>query len=212
MSQIKNAAAIRSAYAGLSPVQTIHFMFEQTHPDGTLCIPAWPDDSGESSAFYTCTMNWSSSDCEKITAEFHALCDDLAKLAECYDDLKDTKEENADLLSAPLLNIWDTYIRKFDLGNLAYKQLAAIHKKENNDEPLTDQEKSILNQYQDAVIEDAEKRLGNQPAAYEQLIRTRRLCRLLSLHAPKQIVDHEKNLLAQAMVVHSYALSKSIQY
>ena len=56
----------------------------------------------------------------------------------------------------------------------------------------------------DAICAEAEARIGKSPAAYDVIIRARRLCRLMSLEAPEIIIRGEANLFAQALVIHSY--------
>ena len=56
----------------------------------------------------------------------------------------------------------------------------------------------------DAICAEAEERVGKGPAACDVIIRARRLCRLMSLHAPEIILQGEANLFAQALVIHGY--------
>ena len=56
----------------------------------------------------------------------------------------------------------------------------------------------------DAICAEAEERVGQSPAAYDVIIRARRLCRLMALEAPEIIIRGEANLFAQALVVHGY--------
>ena len=56
----------------------------------------------------------------------------------------------------------------------------------------------------DAICAEAEARVGKSPAAYDVILRARRLCRLMALHAPEIIIRGEANLFAQALVIHRY--------
>lgn len=79
-------------------------------------------------------------------------------------------------------------------------------------EILPEAQKSFWNAYlrnfesddNDAVCAEAEERVGQSPAAYDVIIRARRLCRLMALEAPEIIVQNEANLFAQALVIHTY--------
>ena len=61
----------------------------------------------------------------------------------------------------------------------------------------------IYNAYRDAIHADANHRIGNGIAAYDVVIRAKRLCRLMSLKAPEIIINNEANLLAQAIAIHA---------
>lgn len=66
----------------------------------------------------------------------------------------------------------------------------------------TKQEQNTLyTEYKDAIYADAKNRVGDNLAAYDVVIRARRLCRLMALGAPTIIIDNEARLLAQAMVI-----------
>lgn len=69
---------------------------------------------------------------------------------------------------------------------------------------------ALYNIYREAIHADAERRVGENVAAYDVVIRAKRLCRLLALGAPKIIVDSEANLFAQAMVIHTYCKEMTI--
>lgn len=56
----------------------------------------------------------------------------------------------------------------------------------------------------DAICAEAEARVGKSPAAYDVILRARRLCRLMTLEAPEIILRSEANLFAQALVIHWY--------
>lgn len=78
---------------------------------------------------------------------------------------------------------------------------------EYKDTSVSESEKALYNEYRDAIHKDAERRLGDSLAAYDVIIRAKRLCKLLSLKAPAIIVNNEASLLAQAMVIHNYCVS-----
>ncbi len=79
-------------------------------------------------------------------------------------------------------------------------------------EALPEAQKAFWNTYlrdfesddNDAVCAEADERVGQSPAAYDVIIRARRLCRLMALEAPEIIIRGEANLFAQALVIHRY--------
>ncbi len=100
----------------------------------------------------------------------------------CYDTMKSIALRcgsvrdglDAAALSEAQKPFWNTYLRDFE--------------SEDND----------------AICAEAEARVGESPAAYDMILRARRLCRLMSLEAPEIIIRGEANLFAQALVIHSY--------
>ena len=80
--------------------------------------------------------------------------------------------------------------------------------KEYMDVSITKDEKKLYDTYCDALIRESEKRVGGNLCAYSYVIRATRLCRLFSLNAPEAVIKNEARLLAAAMVLHKYCLSK----
>ena len=121
-------------------------------------------------------MDWNKSDCDKTVADYENLYKVLSELAEKYDSLNSSLDENRDLLSDTQLKVWNTYIQGLGTMNTS----------------------------------EAQKRIGNNVAAYDVVIRAQRVYKLMSMDAPKIIITNEAKLLAQAMVIHDYAESMKI--
>ena len=167
-----------SVYTNLTPSQCISAMFDHTDSDGNLYLPEWPNDSDENkqNRLYACKMDWNKSDCDKTVADYENLYKVLSELAEKYDSLNSSLDENRDLLSDTQLKVWNTYIQGLGTMNTS----------------------------------EAQKRIGNNVAAYDVVIRAQRVYKLMSMDAPKIIITNEAKLLAQAMVIHDYAESMKI--
>lgn len=80
--------------------------------------------------------------------------------------------------------------------------------REYMDVSVTNDEKRLYESYCKALIKESEKRVGNTICAYQYIIRATRLCRLFSLNAPEVVIKNEARLLATAMVLHKYCVSK----
>ena len=217
----------------LTPADAIMSMFEHTDENGTLYIPEWPYDqySDGKERFYQCAMNWSESDAKNVVAEYSCLHAALEKLAERLDSLGPDPAPEA--LPAELRDVWNTYLRDFETGDIdaelamdVFDRLDTVHmiadiagKLKNGEEisqdeaglydafkdtVITEKEMATCQAYKDAIHADAEKRIGKSPAAYDVVIRARRLCKLMAIHAPQIIIDNEADLLAQAMAIHGY--------
>lgn len=222
-----------------TPVDSIISMFEHTDENGTLYIPEWPYDGqcNNNEHFYQCTMNWSKSDVKNIVSEYKTLYAALEKIAENWDSIN--SEADIEKLSADIQDVWNTYIRELETGDIDVElaidvsdrmetidMVKSIAEKIKNgidisneessiyndfrDVNITENEKAIYNAYRDAIHADADRRIGNSVAAYDVVIRAKRLCRLMSLKAPNIIINNEANLLAQAMVIHAYCKEMKI--
>lgn len=159
----------------LAPAECIVSMFEHTDTNGLLYIPEWP----------SCDP-----DADEKTGFFkcrmnwnEADRDAALRLFEsCYETMKKIAEKydsfradsGAEALPEEEKRFWNIYLRDFASDDI------------------------------DAVCAEAEERVGQSPAAYDVIIRARRLCRLLALHAPEIIIQGEANLFAQALVIHGY--------
>ncbi len=90
------------------------------------------------------------------------------------------RSSGAETLSEAQKAFWNTYLRDFESDEI------------------------------DAICAEGEARVGKSPAAYDVILRARRLCRLMSLEAPAIIVRNEANLFAQALVIHGYCKEMEI--
>ena len=230
------------AYISLTPVGCINAMFSHTDGEGRLRIPAWPCDNDdineETTSWLDCVMTWDDEDRNNVIAAYERLFAALRAIADVSDRLNDTREENKDILSGELLDIWDTYIRPFDLGDIDYDTVMDIEERmesarlaadlaglfedvasENGEgifwqgeeeSGVTKEEAALYDQYVAAVHADAERRLDRALVAYDVIIRAKRVHKLMSLHAPDIILNSEAKLLAQALAVNAFAESAEL--
>ena len=219
-------------YPTFSGPGSILNMFEHTDENGVLFIPEWPYDSYyDEEAFCKCKMNWSKADAEKAVVDFNTLYDAIKAVSEKLEGLQSASDVND--LSPELQSVWNTYIRDFEADSFDLDLIVDISDRldtialigsisrrinkgedlsaedfsyynENKDTSVSESETTLYNEYKDAIRKDAEQRLGNGLAAYDVIIRAKRLCKLLSLEAPTITVNKEASLLAQAMVIHDY--------
>ena len=216
----------------LTPSESIISMFEHTDENGTLYIPEWPYDGNcdHTEHFYQCAMNWSENAAENVVSEYRFLYAALEEIAKKWDSIN--SDSDIEKLSPDLRDVWNTFLRDFETGGIdvelamdisdrmetidmvksvaeKIKNGTDISKEEfsfyNNcrGTNITEKEKAIYNAYRDAIHADANHRIGNGIAAYDVVIRAKRLCRLMSLKAPEIIINNEANLLAQAIAIHA---------
>lgn len=192
-----------STYADLTPSQCVKRMFECTNERGKLYMPELPggEFDDETGKICVCKMAWDCYACESVIKAHSALCDSLKKIAEKSDVNNISSEYNKDALTGGLLEIWNNYVRDFKTDNSGVIELF-----EKADSELTENEKNTLSEYKRAVTCEAEERIGKGVAAYDTLMRAKRLCILMSLSAPEYVINRESKLLAQAMALHRYCI------
>ena len=222
----------------ISPEECIELMFEKTDEDGILYIPGWQyGNLYEPNCSYRCRLNWNLYDFEKVKNEFDALYSDLSVIAEKYEKLGDNTEKNKVILgSERLFNVWNTFIRRFEISDFDREKIFEIEdkidtanyvkiisKKVADGENVSDNEKYFLKEYIDLAVsnsektlynkyckeleKEAEERVGSNICAHLFVIGAARTCRLMSLGAPEAIIKNEARILSAAMVIHKYGIS-----
>ena len=190
-------------------------------------------------SFYRCDMEWSRKDLDRLAAAAEALLGALFELAKEDRQLSDSEAENAKVLSPKLLNFWRTYIRPFDTASFDLELIRDIEMRmeimdevddiahtrdsgktldeyeqsfleENRDVMIDPDEMQLYNTYRQSLYKQSEQRVGVGPAAYQLVIRTKRVFRLMTLMAPKLILNAEKKCLIQAVAFHACAKSFTV--
>ena len=196
-------------YEALTPTECADLMLEHTVADGTLRLPAWPYDDHEDAGngVLDLKMDWNKEDLEDLKTEYEELLDALESIASVWDKLGSTEEYNRKLLSARDFAVWNTYIRAFDTGDVDAEEVFDVMEGIGAGTTVyCSEDEELCARYAEAVYADAESRLDSPLAAYDVVIRAKRLCRLMSLHAPKSVLKNEEKLLVQAMAVNRYGL------
>jgi hypothetical protein len=204
MENIKSAFGTEEEYDALSPADVVNAMFEHTDGEGRLVLPAWPydfvdhvgcpgDDAGK---LMECFMTWDAAGRDAVLGKFDALCAALRELA----------GEDAEPLSAELTDIWNVYLRPLAESAESAEVSAVIDAVWDDERPLTAEEQAVYDGYVEAMYADAESRIGGL-AAYDVIVRAKRLWFLMRLKAPESVRNHEAKLLAQAVAVNTYGRS-----
>lgn len=199
----KYKLAFNSDDETLSPVDCIELMFRHTGILSRLYVPDWYGES-DGNTCLRLDMTWNENEKNEAVSAFEKLYSQLKEIASVYDRLEDTLEENKTVLSPELLEVWNTYVRDFETGDLDLEKICDISERKDACERVTDEEEALYKIYRDAVYKDAESRLENKLAAYDAVIRAKRVCKLMSLNAPEIIINNEAKLLAQAIAVNRF--------
>ena len=214
-----------SNIANLTPIGFARFLFDSTKPDGTLHIPKNFGTEFESDdEFNIFKMSWGREELDQLILKFNALYAGLSEIAKVYDELDDNDEGHVRsvLDDSALFDIWRIYVRRLECDEFDNDKLDFALEKEYNQnmfsknpdkqifderlfEKFTEDELDLLEKYHSKQFEESIKRLGGNHFAYSVHIHALRICKLMSIGAPKIIVEHEARCLIGCMALHEYA-------
>ena len=223
----------------LTPAESIISMFDHTDESGVLYIPEWPYDDilDNKERFYKCKMNWNEVDLDDALWYYESYFNTIKKISEKDDKIRSSSDVES--LPEVQKNFWNTFIRDFEIGDIDVELVMDIAERmetinmvkatalkinsgievskeeldfynEHKNNVVSEYEQSLYERYRDAIHADAENRVGNNVAAYDMVIRAKRLYKLMTLKAPKIIINNEANLFAQALVIHIYCKEMEI--
>ena len=217
----------------LTPKETIISMFDNTDKNGVLYVPELYCsnifDNTERS--YRCVMDWNKADLNDALCHFESEYNALKAISDIYESI--CSESDAETLPDNLKKAWNTYIRDFETGDLDMDLIGDIEDRmedlsmveaiagniclgidvseaelslynDYKDTTVSEDEKALYDSYKAAVNADADRRVGDNYAAYSLVLSAKRLCKLMSLGAPRIIIDNEANIFAKAMMIHTY--------
>ena len=149
-------------------------------------------------------LDWNEAILEEVVARFEKLQSALSRLGREHAywsiSTKDMPEE--------LLEVWNTYILPYPDHGMDEEALFDAGTKAECGMDLTEEEEELLEKHMAWMREHALSRLPynrKNPAGLIQ--RARRYEKLVSLHAPKVVVDNEGHSLAEELVVY-YCLAE----
>ena len=184
-------------------------MYEMTDEAGVLRIPVWPYDNDVDPVkrYFHAEMAWSREDAEALVREFQTLVDALSEMALLWknEELGFSEEENRGILSDEQLKVWNTYIKELNPEDMDYMHFYDITEKMDEFGAVSPEDLKYYYAYVDRIHEEARRRLGGKYAQYDRIIRAQRLHKLMAQEAPQVLIDNEARLLAEAMVLETYA-------
>ena len=166
--------------------------------DGKLTITHY-SDSGCESVDVTYDMDWNFEKAREVAAELETLREQLEHLASIHDELTDV-ETAKQRLSREEFAVWQTYVAPFAPFEADMEEIFAL---QMTDEALTPEQDALLERYYQWYEEQCLQRLPYNRCSPVKLInRARRYEKLVSLHAPKVVVENEAYCFAQEMVLY----------
>ena len=208
----------------LASIDYVTSLFATTGRDGTLRMPKNFGTEFESDdEFNIFKMSWGREELDQLILKFNALYAGLSEIAKVYDELDDNDEEHVRsvLDDSALFDIWRIYVRRLECDEFDNDKLDFALEKEYNQnmfsenpdkqlfderlfEKFTEDELDLLEKYHSKQFEESIKRLGGNCFAYDVHIHALRLCKLMSIGAPKIIVEHEARCLIGCMALKDY--------
>jgi hypothetical protein len=184
----------------------IKLLFEESKDGDTVEISVFLNV--DSNDFYRCQLDWDAKKYDALLKKFSTHFKNLETIAPLYEELeKETQSPKQILGNEELADFWNKYVRPFDSGDFDAERIFQIVNHIDLGEELSQEEKDDYDIYLKIIRAEAEKRVGNPFCSYELVIRSKRLCRLMSLKAPKIIISNEAFELATIMVVSECGVS-----
>lgn len=182
-------------------------LFAATDRDGALRMPKnFGTDEERDDEFDIFKMSWNRDDLNMLLSEFQELYAGLSEIAKVYDKLDNNPELVRDALDNPVLfDTWQLYLQRPQWYGEEERLLDAALKKEAQAEELSAEEERLLEKYRSEELLESVKNLGGNCFAYDVHIHALRLCELMSIGAPKIIIEHEARCLIGCMALKDYA-------
>ena len=183
----------REEFRGMSGADYIRAMFENTR-EGKLVL----EDENDAKTYY---MDWTKEAAEEAVTRFEKLLAELTRLGEDHTKWMESTQD----MPEDLLEVWNTYILPYPDHGMDLEELQDASIKAELDEPLTEREKELLDAQRLWMHMEALRRMPYcrcNPAYMIQ--RARRYEKLVSLHAPKIVIDNEARYLAEELALYYY--------
>ena len=191
----------------LASIDYVTSLFAATDRDGALRMPKnFGTDEEQDDEFDIFKMSWNRDDLNMLLSEFHELYAGLSEIAKVFDKLSDIPELVRDTLDNPVLfDTWQLYLQRPQWYGEEERMLDVALKKEAQAEELSAEEERLLEKYRNEELLESVKNLGGNCFAYDVHIHALRLCELMSIGAPKIIIEHEARCLIGCMALKDYA-------
>ena len=162
-------------FENVSAIKFARLMFENTAEDGTLQINNWYDVDCEDCLTYynfVAKIKWDENDLEDIRLECNELFCKINRIAKHYKYLDGTYETANEYLCSHDIATYLIFVAPFDATNL--QELNA----------------------------DVIGRVSEGPFAYNLIRHSQRLCYLVFLDAPQEVIEYEERMLIASMIIH----------
>lgn len=207
----------------LTPQGYIRHMFAETET-GKFKVICKNDDDGCVEEERTFEVNWTADDAEEIEKKYNLLTSALVRIAKIHDQLED-EEGRKKLLSASDLEVWNTYVQRFEPMDINWSEFYPIPPCEPNElaslvfgiqergryGDLIEEEEKLWKHYCMWEEEQSRKRIPfNRRSSVNLITRAMRYEKLVSMGAPEIVITEEGRCLAEEMVLYYFGKEEPV--
>lgn len=190
----------------ISVDEWLKLLFEETSNSAMVDIPVFY--GVDSNDFYRCQIDWDIKKYETILEKYRMHYANIKKIALFLDGLQNMDKSSKQILdNEDLAKFWDTYIRPFDSSGFDMERISHINEHIEAGENISEEDNNYHKLYVESIYSEVEKRIGKRYCTYELIMRSVRLCQLMSVGAPEIIILNEARELATAMLIYEYGIS-----
>ena len=190
----------------ISVDEWLKLLFEETSNSAMVDIPVFY--GVDSNDFYRCQIDWDIKKYETILEKYRMHYANIKKIALFSDGLQNMDKSSKQILdNEDLARFWDTYIRPFDSSGFDMERISHINEHIEAGENISEEDNNYHKLYVESIYSEVEKRIGKRYCTYELIMRSVRLCQLMSVGAPEVFVLNETRELATAMLIYEYGVS-----
>ena len=190
----------------ISVDEWLKLLFEETSNSAMVDIPVFY--GVDSNDFYRCQIDWDIKKYETILEKYRMHYANIKKIALFSDGLQNMDKSSKQILdNEDLARFWDTYIRPFDSSGFDMERISHINEHIEAGENISEEDNNYHKLYVESIYSEVEKRIGKRYCTYELIMRSVRLCQLMSVGAPEIIILNEARELATAMLIYEYGVS-----
>jgi hypothetical protein len=161
----------------ISPFDFAHEMYKNTAEDGTLYLNNWYDVDCEDCLTYNnyvANIKWTAEAVEYEISAYNQLLKEIDVISDHLEELECMDVIATEILPDELVATYSIFVEPFESKN------------------------------QHELKAEVVGRVSEGPCGYELIRHAQRLCRLLSLEAPKIVVQNEERMLFASLVIHEF--------
>lgn len=207
----------------LTPGEYIRLMYEKTD-NGSFTVEYKDFDNRFVEEKRRFEVNWTADDAEELLEKYNLLTSALTRIGRIHDQLED-EESRKKLLSGTELEVFNTYVRRFEPMEVNWAEFYPIPPCESDElatlifgiqergryGDLIEEEEKLWKRYCMWEEEQSKKRIPfNRRSSVNMITRAMRYEKLISINAPEIVVTEEGRCLAEEMVLYFFGKEEPI--
>jgi hypothetical protein len=167
----------------------------------TLFDESWDGEliAGDADNQFDYPVEWDEQTANELAQQCGTLVGHFTELSNQFEKLRNETRH----LTKEQLEIWNTYLRPFPKHGLDMETLQTIWEKFEIDAPVTEEERSLADQYVNWFEKNALTRLPHKCCHPALMINhAKRYCKLVRLNAPESVQENEAKRFAEEFVLY----------